>query len=427
MSRTRIVRGKITEVVEKDYDIFSESNIVDNAADMVTDKGGNKGVTYNNPSRPSAGEIRAKVMVEFRPHNNWTGSFGFDWIRFGDTGLSGDVFYKSIVGKNRDAAGNISQRTNYGSNIVADESEYRDLLKKYTLMKVNFTNDFYVIPWLSLYKGKTAKLSLKINIKEPPKKIEFKYDTNLFKLNRTEISQKSKGKHTLADYLQITCINTFNQDKFVEVLADGEIVGKLKVHKNGKVDRKKLDVLLVPVKTNIKLPGGETGNVTDENNKLKKYLGQALITPNVKISGNLDITNNATFRQRFVRRNQIVYSGHDLHDYMLTTYNFRRHFPNHFIIYVFDVRALSGGFSAGGEAYDINSDNALVFEYASRKTTCLVHELLHALGLYHTFDNDSLFTFPKVTENIMDYTNPRYATFKWQWDIIRKNTLVKPE
>lgn len=112
---------------------------------------------------------------------------------------------------------------------------------------------------------------------------------------------------------------------------------------------------------------------------------------------------------------------------MLSNYDYRDSFPNYFIVYVFDVKAMSGSFAAAGEAYGINSDNVLVFEYASRKPTCLVHELLHASGLYHTFDNDSLFTFPKVTENIMDYTNPRYATFKWQWDIIRRNTLVKPE
>ncbi|MCS4305089.1 hypothetical protein [Chryseobacterium sp. BIGb0232] len=46
MSRTRIVKGKITEIVENDYNIFSESNIVDNAAEMVTDKGERNGVIY---------------------------------------------------------------------------------------------------------------------------------------------------------------------------------------------------------------------------------------------------------------------------------------------------------------------------------------------------------------------------------------------
>lgn len=119
MSRTRIVKGKITEIVGKDYNFFSAGNIVDNAAGVVAEKGVAKGVSYGNPSNPPGSEITASLTVEFRPHNNWTGEFSFDWIRLGDTGLSGDTFYKNIVGKNRDAAGNISQTTNYGKNIVA--------------------------------------------------------------------------------------------------------------------------------------------------------------------------------------------------------------------------------------------------------------------------------------------------------------------
>lgn len=52
MSRTRIVKGKITEVIEKDYNIFSENNIVDNAAEMVTEKGETKGVSYGVSEKP---------------------------------------------------------------------------------------------------------------------------------------------------------------------------------------------------------------------------------------------------------------------------------------------------------------------------------------------------------------------------------------
>lgn len=52
MSRTRIVKGKITEVVEKDYNIFSESNIIDNANESVTDKGEKNGVSYRMVEKP---------------------------------------------------------------------------------------------------------------------------------------------------------------------------------------------------------------------------------------------------------------------------------------------------------------------------------------------------------------------------------------
>jgi len=52
MSRTRIVKGKIVEVIEKDYNIFSESNIIYNAAEMVTEKGETKGVSYGISGKP---------------------------------------------------------------------------------------------------------------------------------------------------------------------------------------------------------------------------------------------------------------------------------------------------------------------------------------------------------------------------------------
>lgn len=52
MSRTRIVKGKITEIVANDYNIYSESSIVDNAATIITDKGETKGESYGDPEKP---------------------------------------------------------------------------------------------------------------------------------------------------------------------------------------------------------------------------------------------------------------------------------------------------------------------------------------------------------------------------------------
>ena len=49
MSRTRIVKGKITEIIAKDYNIYSESSIIDNAAEIISDKGVAKGESYGNP------------------------------------------------------------------------------------------------------------------------------------------------------------------------------------------------------------------------------------------------------------------------------------------------------------------------------------------------------------------------------------------
>ncbi|TWP24864.1 hypothetical protein ETU10_02570 [Apibacter muscae] len=376
---------------------------------------------------PQQYKIEAKCTVQFRPHNNWDGEFGFDWMRLGDTGRNpGDTkAYKDIVGKNR-VGGKISNN-NYGKNIVPDSAEYTKLLKKYNVLSVPFTKDFYIVPWASLFKDKTAKFSLKLHIEEPPKKLEFKYDKTLFQLNKTEITTKTKGKHTLPDYLTVKCIKTFNADQYIDVYADEKLAGRLKIHKNGKLDRRKIDIVLAPVKTKI-TPQGETGKIIGEEAKLKKYLGQALITPNIIIDNSINLSNDHIFERAYIRGGQLVY-GHDssgrgkLHTYMISNYNLAGKYPGAFIIYIFDLPCPG----TGGEVFEIPSYFALVYEYASRKPTCLVHELLHGLGLYHTFDNDSTFTFPKNTENIMDYTNTRYATWKWQWDLIRKHSQVKPE
>jgi phage baseplate assembly protein gpV len=390
-----------------------------------------KGEAKNNYTNASESydtvkeEIAAKCMVQFRPHNNWNGEYGLDWTRMGDTGRNpGDTqTYFSIVGKNRDASGNISNN-NYGNNIVADVKEYTKLLKKYKVLSVPFTKDFYIVPWLSLYKDKTAKFSLKLHIENPPKKLEFKYDKSLFQLNHEEITKKEKGKHTLPDYLTVKCIKTFNADQNIDVYADGLLAGRLKVHKNGKVDRRKLSVVLARVKFFT-----TEGDITGEETKLKKYLGQALITPHVIVDNSVNLSKDAVFIKNFTKGGNIVYS-HDsngrgtLHNYMISNYNLAGKYPGAFIIYVFELPCPG----TGGEAFDIPSNNALVFEYKSRKATCLVHEFLHGMGLYHTFDNNSTFTFPKnITENIMDYTNARYALWKWQWDLIRTNSMVKKE
>ncbi|GAA4762741.1 hypothetical protein GCM10023230_10120 [Flavobacterium hankyongi] len=54
------------------------------------------------------------------------------------------------------------------------------------------------------------------------------------------------------------------------------------------------------------------------------------------------------------------------------------------------------------------------------------YELMHAMGLYHTFDNDGKFTYKLYnTDNIMDYTHQvredRFSTNKWQWKILNSN------
>lgn len=415
----------LSEIAENNYDIYAGRHIINTAAKSVIETGSNNGVIFGEAQHPPLKEIKSKVIVNFRPHNNWTGQFGFDWMRTGDTSLLGDNWYRDIIGKNRTAAGSLLD-IYYGGSLKLDIKEYNRLMHKFKVMKINWKNDFYIVPWLSLYNNQTVTLSLKLEIEEPPKKLVFQFDDSLFELNHKEIAHKSKGKTTLPDYLTIKCIKTFNNDQFIKVFADDELAGAIQIHRNGKIDRKKVNIVLARVKTNIRGFGTvQIGDITGESEKLKKHLNQALITPHVVIDNSVDLSADLNFNRTFIdTTKRIRYAHHQLHDYMLTNYNLRAKYPGYFIIYVFDIVHST----TGGEVYDIPSDSAVVFSIKTRRKTALVHEFLHGMGLHHTFGNDSNFTFKQgETENIMDYIDTRRVIWKWQWDIIRSNTLIKPE
>jgi len=287
--------------------------------------------------------------------------------------------------------------------------------------------DYYIVPWLSLYKGETATFILKLDIKEEPEELTFKYREDLFELNPPKITCKPKGKSDF-NALTIKCIEEFDSNQNIDVLADGKRAGRLIAVANGKERRKKLNVLLVPVKTDVEGTGeGEKGNIEGEEGKLKKYLRQALINVNVAaMTDPLDLTGDANFKKgtNFVNGGGDIKIGLIL-DYMRKNYDpaLRNNYPDYFIIYVFGLNSDTGN---GGIAY-MNSNYATAFK--SRTSATLVHELMHCLGLKHTFVSASKFMFDKgSTENIMDYSPVCYTTWKWQWDIMAtKNKLVTNE
>ena len=79
-----------------------------------------------------------------------------------------------------------------------------------------------------------------------------------------------------------------------------------------------------------------------------------------------------------------------------------------------------------GKTYDIGVEKKSVIVLTSGfNDSTLAHEALHAMNLYHTFDNDSKFTFLNFeTDNVMDYSDienrkfPVISTYVWQWKIL---------
>jgi len=67
---------------------------------------------------------------------------------------------------------------------------------------------------------------------------------------------------------------------------------------------------------------------------------------------------------------------------------------------------------------DYNNKSAIIFRNNNKST--IAHELLHCLGLVHSFENNSKHTFKKYeTPNIMDYSYNKYSLWHWQWKKMR--------
>ncbi len=362
-----------------------------------------------------------KVLVNFRTGNGYKGEYGFDWLRMADTGKKGDVFYKDIIG-------------NYTTgSFVQNDAEYVKLGKKFEMPQHPIkANDKYVVPVLTLLPNKKATLTLKVEIEDAnAKKIEYKYDNNYFKLDKTEVSHKTIGKKELADNLTIECIKEFASDQFIEVEADGKFAGKLKVLANDKAHRYKADVLFVNVWTDIISSG--TPNkpaLSNRDDELKKYMAQALAKPSFDTVA-LDLSSDATFNTNFSSAGSISNGSSDaIQDHMNTALyakydplgkDYRKHYKIYFI------NESAGGLY--GRSYGIPSTNRSVAVYSvGFNDSTLAHETFHAMGLYHSFSDSGAFTFEKnKTDNIMDYSDiatppvPVISTWQWQWTELWKN------
>jgi len=93
---------------------------------------------------------------------------------------------------------------------------------------------------------------------------------------------------------------------------------------------------------------------------------------------------------------------------------------------IFFIDDVAGGLF--GQTFDIGvpKKSVIVLTNGFNDST-LAHEALHAMNLYHTFDNDSKHTFLAYeTDNVMDYSDienrkfPVISTFAWQWKILHK-------
>ena len=397
---------------------------------------------YDRSAKIPLRKTGAKVIVEFRTSGSYQGEYGFDWIRMGDSGRLGDTWYAKIMGNeftsDRDLIVDKTKRVydNYASHLFRTK---RFVIPWKTYGKHPF---MYVVPLMTLRKGASAKLSLKVEVREPAVKIEYKCQTSgIFRLSKTSIPELGKGKHTLPDELMITCLKEFSMDQEINVYAydannTKHLAGKLIVKANDKKHQRTINVAIVCVmlKENEK-----EFNKSSSKAKLKKIFGQAYVNLNIrtiylniaqtlkKKNANKYFTINGWLHSRYIDNREL---------FSFLNAEFSKIHPNlggFFKLYYINRKCIDDEYNGEkklyGMAREFFSHEVLILLRGLKDNTA-AHELLHSIGLPHSFSylnaEYSHVAFKEYsTDNIMDYSDfkgiPVIATWEFQWKAIQKN------
>ena len=405
-----------------------------------------------------------KVITLFRPNSNWKGEFGFDWIRTGDTKLFADNNYERIVSKHyRDPYFTIletngNEPAGFYKNDPAQLLRLRKRYKQFAFEWNRFRRGRkekvrdYVAPWMSLYKGRKAKLQMLLDIEDEADYLEFAPNDN-FAITPSTIELTGKrGKVNLGDLLEIECLQEFDSDQAIDIYAcqkleDGSVYreksGSITVWGNGVKRRKEQKVVFVQVHTPpISTKLGLVPKASPEKDRIEKYLNQAYIKLHDGSSiVTLDLRSEKSFLDYVL--NGKVSSWHKDGKESLDGYlkdqlakAFKDKYENHFKAFYFAEAGFNPRTGTGLNGYSrFGADYVVVFPTANEQTAA--HEFLHSLNLSHSFTNteaeegaEFTYTFKK-TENIMDYThnvpghkNDRCQLWRWQWE--RANKSINP-
>ena len=396
------------------------------------------------------------VVVDFRPNKAYDGEYGFDYMR--DKKEKDDKFtYKDILGTNKTVAG-ANKFTKYPT-----DTKYNSLKDNvYKTKTFPWYKDSkgakieYIQSWMSIYPGEKQTVSLQLNTIENPKNLDLtlEYDKALFKLSTDTIPAQSVGKKRLDDHIVIECLKGFTTDQSIKVMYEKRQLGQLKVVKNDKTERKKAEVVFIKVKSEIVSGVKNTGNTNNksggtEEDMLKRYLKQAYVKLELdEVTFDLtavDATTKKAVYPNFNKNytlldktgNKILNKYHNtagsdnLVEYMEKTLNKTMpKYKDHFKVFFFDDTGgrkdkTKGIVKLAGYAKAINSQSAIIFK-GKRKAT-MTHELLHCIGLKHSFSNGTYDFEKKVTENIMDYSSKRTHIWMWQWKTLWNNANIKSE
>lgn len=370
---------------------------------------------------------------------------------------------------------------------------YTGLKKEYERIPTLRTNgEEYFVPWLTVSPPaapgttnpppSTVELRVLVQIDTAVHKLEFDYDRTLFTIDKPLLQDKAvtSKQQSIDKRIKISCLRAFNQDKHINILAyptstttkaQAKIAGKIIVRKNSPANRKRMKIVLVNVITDINGDGTiETGAITAaEKQHLRNTLWQAYIDATIEVGPDLDLKNDPDFKitttptttyGQFIFEKAVDEGNYpspaaptpstitvdmgllDDHPAFYPTLqtrffndpahptNTRFQTGNYFTIFCFNGISYFDG--TLGKVHDIDKRNVALFTLPgiTRPDGVMSHEVLHGLGLFHTFEtiitpavkynfsvNSSMID---KTENVMSYDRRQIRTFKWQWDLIRK-------
>lgn len=406
-----------------------------------------------------------ECTVSFRRCKDYDGSFGFDWLRVGDTDEKGCDWYRNTMH-------NVSAYDRYVS------SEYRSFNQQWREKTEAYkATSRYIIPWVTLMEGNTATFRIKMEVNKPSGILDVKIvggGASALSADLKTIEADKTGDYYYTSLLNVKCNSTFSQQTAIEVRAKGELVGKMIFVPNNKLYD--IDIAIITVKT--KTPQGQVmirKPDTEILEGMKRLLQQAYIIPHFKFY-DLDLSQTAEWKYSENRRNKIIeiekYGGKvvrgtkaknelrfDPHNpqpllnllWKMTSGKIylrkdsgRNRFENFqnflnkmlyfthkaelsvlepmFKIY-FINEILFSSKEIGGQAN--TKKKAACISHSGYTEIVTTHELLHLLSLEHPSEEESTYFFQKyTTENLMDYDddlNEKHGADDrislWYWQI----------
>ncbi len=313
------------------------------------------------------------------------------------------------------------------------ESNIQNLENEYNPFQVQ--GERYFPPWVSIRVGQTIVLKLDKTFNRKDEYLSVALEANAhftyrYMKGNTEVTDMIDAKE-----VHITCLanNQSPDGTLIKVKADGDDAGGINIWypRPKTID---LQWYFIEItgddKDEIRL--GSKLEFQDVETLLKKGLDPALIDINItnNVANIVDLSaENAELKRRGVLKKSETHNYIESNrkgDFVATVR--RNHIPQNNIVTLYLVNRsclVTNEIENGADQFNVVAGFSptgtgvaygILDEEKELLPTAIMHEVMHALGLPHTFGANALHTFEdKKTKNYMDYNETKKYTWKWQW------------